>query len=108
MQYSGLQKKEIVLGINSDADTMSKGTNNNVRLFSYSDDKCVLYCNGHLTKTLLQLTYEGSLVRLQQEKTASTIETKNTEIYQKITNFSPDGSMLAVASSESQVGFAVQ
>lgn len=39
--FYALQKKEIVLGINSDADTMSKGTNNNIRLFSYSDDTCV-------------------------------------------------------------------
>lgn len=39
--FYALQKKEIVLGINSDAETMTKGTNNNIRLFSYSDDTCV-------------------------------------------------------------------
>ncbi|KAK9894982.1 WD40 repeat-like protein [Cystobasidium minutum MCA 4210] len=73
------KKKEIVLGINSNADTMSKGTNNNVRLFSYSDDA------------------------LKQEKSASTIDTKDTEIYQKVTAYSPDGSMIAVGSSQSQL-----
>lgn len=43
--------------------------------------------------------------RLKQEKSASTIDTKDTEIYQKVTAYSPDGSMIAVGSSQSQVCF---
>ena len=34
----GLQRKELVLGINSNVDNMKAGTNANVRVYSYSEN----------------------------------------------------------------------
>ena len=75
-----LQRNEIILGINSEADLVKQGTNSNVRLLTYSNES------------------------IKQESSHATIASRDPEEYQKITTFSRTGSMVAVGSSKSQVG----
>jgi hypothetical protein len=37
--YSSFQRKELFLGINSEASLVKQGKNNNLRVISYSDEK---------------------------------------------------------------------
>ena len=73
------QRKELLLGINSEAELVKQGTNANLRLLTYSDKL------------------------LKQESSTPTITSKDPDEYQKITTFSRNGDMVAVGSSKSQV-----
>ncbi|KZT62889.1 WD40 repeat-like protein [Calocera cornea HHB12733] len=69
----------IVCGINSTAALLAEGKNENVRVYRVGDDKVV------------------------EERKAQSISGKDAEVYQKITVFSPDKTLVAAGSTDSSV-----
>jgi len=73
------ERKELVAGINSEEDSVKSGTNDNLRVFSYTDKE------------------------ITASKATSTMSSTDPEVYQKITTFSKDESLLAIGSSVGQL-----
>ncbi|SPO25997.1 uncharacterized protein UTRI_02271 [Ustilago trichophora] len=100
-------KSQIVCGINNAADGVKKGINQPIRIFDYSlqqftagskqtpaDDK---------GKAKEQSTQHDINVELHFAKAVSSLHLQNPEEYIKVATFSPNGRMLAVASTDGQI-----
>lgn len=100
-------KSQLVCGINNAAEDMKKGNNQPIRIFDYSlqgttasskqassDDK---------GKAKEQMSHQDSKVELHFAKAVSSLHLQDPEEYLKVATFSPNGRMLAVASTDGQI-----
>ncbi|SAM66768.1 uncharacterized protein UBRO_12729 [Ustilago bromivora] len=103
-----LSKSQLVCGINDTADNVRNGNNQPVRIFDYSFQ--AVEANGEIRTTSSEkgkakeeTTEQGPQVKLHFVRALSSLNIQDPEQYLKVVTFSPNGHMLAIASTDGQV-----
>lgn len=113
-------KSQLVCGINSTADDMNKADNHPIRIFDYSlhsssndrdpdvneeksTDASAISSSSEKGKAREQASQQDVKIELRFAKAASSLHINDPEQYLRVTTFSTNGRMLAVASTDGQV-----
>ncbi|KAJ1019913.1 hypothetical protein NDA16_004194 [Ustilago loliicola] len=101
-------KSQLICGINNTADDIKNGDNQPVRIFDYSLQAAE--ANGEKPssssekgKAKEESVQQDTKVELHFAKAVSSLNIQDPEQYLKVVTFSPNGRMLAVASTDGQV-----
>ena len=101
-------KSQLVCGINSTPDDMKQGNNQPIRIFDYSlqrpssvEDKAD--SSSEKGKARQQLAQDETKLELHFAKAVSSLHLRDPDEYLKVASFSPNGRMLAVASTDGQI-----
>ncbi|ETS62661.1 hypothetical protein PaG_03307 [Moesziomyces aphidis] len=92
-------KSQLVCGINSTADRVKSGSNQPIRIFDYAISPQA----DSASSSQSEKPSTSAKVQLSLASASSSLHIQDPEEYVKVVSFSPDGRMLAVASTDGQV-----